>query len=96
MFNEEFATQLAGKEPIDINIYKKKDPEQDYSGFGYAINNLFRKIGNGGLGSFDPIKTEGAGIGYGNTNGNYLGSMAQIGLPFVADLIWGNKYREVD
>ena len=96
MYNEEFAAQLAGSEPIDINIYKKKDPEQDYSGFGYAMNNLFRKIGNGGLGSINPIKTDGAETGYGNPNGSYFGTIAQIGLPFAADLIWGNKYREVD
>lgn len=100
----DLASRLAGNNgQIDINVYRKKDPDQQYKGWGYALNNLMRNpnLLNGGLfgsglnintQSFLPQNSENTTIGNGYKQ-NLLGNIGQVGLPFVADLIWGNKYE---
>lgn len=102
--NNDLANRLTGNNgAIDVNIYRKKDPQQQYRGWGYALNNLMRNpnLLNGGLfgnglnpitQSFLPQNSEHSTIGTGY-NQNLFGNIGQVGLPFVADLIWGNKYE---
>ena len=76
--NNDLANRLTGNNgAIDVNIYRKKDPQQQYRGWGYALNNLMSEHST-------------IGTGY---NQNLFGNIGQVGLPFVADLIWGNKYE---
>ena len=84
------AAQLANENTLNLNVYKKKDPEQQYSGFGYALNNLMRNnplsnISNYSSGLGYPSPMMGLGV-----IGNVLGA----GTNFLADMIWGNKYEK--
>ena len=86
--NQNEGLRRFGSQPIDLNIYNKKDPAQDYNGWGYALNNLMRHPNLlGGMRfpqeSFAPQEGQ----------SNPFGGALSVGLPFMADLIYGNKYR---
>lgn len=75
----------------NLNYTMKKDPNQDYSGFGYAMNNLLRSgaLNNGLSGLFG---------GYGNSapySHDSQGMYSNL-TPFLADYFFGNKYRTND
>ena len=81
MYNQDFVNNLANSS-IDVNVYRKKDPEQQYGGFGYAMNNLMRGIGSNNI--------------FPGGNMNPINGLFRVALPFTADMIWGNKYKEVE
>ena len=74
----------------NISYTTKKDPQQDYSGFAYALNNLFRSGAlNNGL----------SGL-LGMQQGQDIFSKQQSPyanlFPLLADYFWGNKFRTTD
>lgn len=81
------------EQTYNINTTTKKDPEQDYSGFGYALNNLFRSGAlNNGLGGLLGGNIGNNELVFGN---NQQGMYSNL-MPFLADYFWGNKYRTTD
>lgn len=85
---------------IDLNLYKRKDPNQNYGGFGYALNNLLRNPyaqnmlsmpAGGGYGERESFIPSGNEPRYG-----LLGNVGRLGMPFMADVIYGNKYRTIE
>lgn len=90
MYNQDFANNLANNS-IDVNIYRKKDPEQQYGGFGYAMNNLLRNIGNN-MGRNNMFGGE-SFLPTGRPAQSPFNTIGSVGLPFIADMIWGNKYE---
>lgn len=79
---QNLARKLAGEQKgltnNDINQINQNDRDEEYKGFGYAMNNLLR--GSSGI------------LPNGN-NSNPLGNILNAGLPFLADLFYGNRYE---
>jgi hypothetical protein len=92
-FDENSFKSFGLPQSVDVNLYRKKDPDQNYSGWGYALNNLMRNpnlLGGLRMPQESLIPQDNPMNRLGGLNG---GGLAQVGLPFMADLIFGNKYR---
>ena len=76
----------------DINYMAQKDPSQDYSGLGYALNNLFR---GGGLNNILGQMGMGNQPMFGAETDEQQALTNNV-LPFLADYFWGNKFRNTD